>query len=84
MSANVSQITGFSQPFRQAQIKENIKALRHWPLWEEFAGDRWITIKFFGVRGRTSFVSAKFYNYTIHYMRATILILDDVITSPYE
>ena len=25
-----------------AQIKENIKALRHWPLWEEFTGDQWI------------------------------------------
>ena len=26
----------FAQPFVQAQIKENIKALRHWPLWGEF------------------------------------------------
>ena len=26
----------------QAQIKENIKAPRHWPLWGEFTGDRWI------------------------------------------
>ena len=26
----------------KAQIKENIKALRHWPVWGEFAGDRWI------------------------------------------
>ena len=24
------------------QIKENIKAPRHWPLWGEFIGDRWI------------------------------------------
>ena len=32
----------FTQPFVQAQIKENIKALRHWPLWGEFTGDRWI------------------------------------------
>ena len=24
------------------QIKEKIKALRHWPLCEEFTGDRWI------------------------------------------
>ena len=31
----------FTQPFIQAQIKENIKALRHWPLWGEFTGDRW-------------------------------------------
>ena len=32
----------FIQPFIQAQIKENIKAPRHWPLWGEFTGDRWI------------------------------------------
>ena len=28
--------------FVQAQIKEIIKALRHWPLWGEFNGDWWI------------------------------------------
>ena len=27
----------------KAQIKKNIKAPRHWPLWEEFTGDRWIS-----------------------------------------
>ena len=32
----------FAEPFVQAQIKENIKALRHWPLWGESTGDRWI------------------------------------------
>ena len=32
----------FAQPLIQAQIKENIKAPRHWPLWGEFNGDRWI------------------------------------------
>ena len=26
----------------QAQIKENIKDLRHWPLCGEFTGGRWI------------------------------------------
>ena len=31
-----------TQPFIQAQIKENIKAPRHWPLCGEFTGDRWI------------------------------------------
>ena len=36
-----SQIT---QPFIHAQIKENIKALLHWPLWGEFTGDRWIPL----------------------------------------
>ena len=32
----------FTQPFIQAQIKEIIKTLRHWPLYGEFTGDRWI------------------------------------------
>ena len=31
-----------NQPFIETQIKENIKAPRHWPLWREFTGDRWI------------------------------------------
>ena len=26
----------------KAQIKENMKAPRHWPLWREFTGDHWI------------------------------------------
>ena len=32
----------FTQAVIQAQIKENIKAPRHWPWWGEFTGDRWI------------------------------------------
>ena len=31
----------FTQPFIQAQIKENIQAPRHLPLWGEITGDRW-------------------------------------------
>ena len=31
--------TLFTQPFSQAQIKENIKAPRHWPLYGDFTGD---------------------------------------------
>ena len=31
-----------NQPLIQVQIKVNIKAPRHWPLWREFTGDRWI------------------------------------------
>ena len=30
----------FAQPFIRVQIKENIKAPRHWPLCGEFTGDR--------------------------------------------
>ena len=44
MGAMASQITslviGCSTVY--SQIKENIKAPRHWPLCEEFTGDRWI------------------------------------------
>ena len=32
----------FVQLFIQAQIKENTKAPRHWPLWGEFTGNGWI------------------------------------------
>ena len=45
MSSMASQITSlrlFTQPFVQMQIKENINALHHWPLWGEFTGDWWI------------------------------------------
>ena len=32
----------FTQPFIRAQIKENIKAPRHWSLCGQFTSDRWI------------------------------------------
>ena len=34
----------FAQPFVHAQIKENIKAPRYWPLWGESTADRWIPL----------------------------------------
>ena len=47
MSSIASQITCvsivFVQSFVQAQIKENTKAPRHWPLWGESIGHRWIS-----------------------------------------
>ena len=42
MASQITNITIFTQPFIQAQMKENIKAPRHWPLCGEFTGDRWI------------------------------------------
>ena len=33
-----------AQPFVQTQIKENTEAPRHWPLWGESPGDRWIPL----------------------------------------
>ena len=49
MGAVASQITYvslvlFIQPFVQAQIKENIKAPRYWPLWGEFTGHQSIPL----------------------------------------
>ena len=45
MSAMGSEITGgLIVPFVQAQIKENIKAPRHWPLRGESTGVRWIPL----------------------------------------
>ena len=44
MGAMASQINSLTvvitEPFIQAQIKENIKAPRHWPLWGEFTDNR--------------------------------------------
>ena len=34
----------FAHSFIQVQIKENTKALCHWPLWGESTGDRWIPL----------------------------------------
>ena len=34
----------FTQPFIQTQIKENIKAPRHWPLCGEFTG-HWLILR---------------------------------------
>ena len=45
MGPTASQITSLTivtQPFIQAQIKENIKAPHHWPLCGELIGERWI------------------------------------------
>ena len=45
MGAMASQITSLAIVYSTVysdQIKENIKAPRHWPLWWEFTGYRWI------------------------------------------
>ena len=42
MAYQITRLTLFTQPFIQAQIKENIKAPHHWPLCGEFTGHRWI------------------------------------------
>ena len=57
MGAMASQITSltiglFTQTFIKAQIEENIKALRHWPLCMEFTGHRWIPRTYGQLRGK--------------------------------
>ena len=42
MATEGGNISMFTQPFIRLQIKENLKAPRHWPLCGEFTGDRWI------------------------------------------
>ena len=42
MASQITSLTIFTQPFIQAQTKENTKAPRHWPLCGEFTGHRWI------------------------------------------
>ena len=46
MSSMASSITSLTIVYYstviQAQIKEKVKAPRHWPLWGEFTDDRWI------------------------------------------
>ena len=46
MASQITSLTRlFTQPFIQAQIIENIKALRHWPLWGEFTAQRASNVK---------------------------------------
>ena len=40
--SNLTALSLFTQPFIQTQIKENIKAPRHWLLCGEFTGGRWV------------------------------------------
>ena len=40
MASPASQL--YTQAFVHAQIKENIKVARHWPLCGELTGNRWI------------------------------------------
>ena len=59
----------FTQPFIQAEIKENIKAPRHWPLWGEFTGDRRITRTNGQLRGKCFHLmtSSWFFYFTVYF-----------------
>ena len=42
MASQNTSVSIVSSIFFQAEIKENVNAPRHWPLWGDFTGDRWI------------------------------------------
>ena len=42
MGVMAFQITSLTIVYSKVDIKENIKTPRHWPVWGEFTGDRWI------------------------------------------
>ena len=44
MATQIISLTNVYSTVIQAQVKENIKAPRHWPMCEEFTGDRWIPL----------------------------------------
>ena len=55
----------FTQPFIQTQIKENIKAPRHWPLCGELTGDRWIPRTKGQLRGKCFHLMTSSWQYMI-------------------
>ena len=65
----------------KAQIKENIKAPCHWPLWGEFTGDRWIP-RTKGVWHGKSYRLMLSWNQLLHWyimLWNFIIVHDDVI-----
>ena len=68
----------FTQLFIQVQIKENIKAPRHWPLCGEFTGDRWIP------RTKDRFRGKCFHLMTLSWLlRTATKGSTDMIVNPY-
>ena len=61
----------FTQPFIQAQIKEDIKALRHWPLWGESTSNQWIPLTKGQQRGKC-LLGWRYHVETLHATRWTI------------
>ena len=43
MASQITNLTIFYSTVIRAQITENIKAPRQWPLWGEFTGNRWFS-----------------------------------------
>ena len=63
----------FAQPFIQAQIKENIKAPRHWPLCAEFTGDRWIPRTNGQLRGKCFHLMTSSWSRSLHNRKYTMI-----------
>ena len=81
MGAIASQITSLTSvysTFIQAQIKENIKASRHWPLGGKFTGDRWIPHTNSQSRGKC------FHLMTSSWDQPTCISLGSVVTGSFH
>ena len=78
MSATAFQIKAprmFTQPCILEQIKENNKSPRHWSLWGEFTGDRWIPHTKGQQRGkRFHLMTSSWYNGTYIMSRAKLVM----------
>ena len=65
MASQITSLTIFYSTFFQAQIKEYIKAPRHWPLCGEFTGDRWILRTNGQLRGKCFQLMTSYHVYEI-------------------
>ena len=59
----------FTRPFIRAQIKENIKATRHWPLCREFTGDQWIPRTTDQWRGKCFHLATLWWNAVVRFSK---------------
>ena len=71
MASQIISLTIVYSPFIQAQIKENLKAPRHWPLWGEFTGHRWIPYTKGQWRGKCFhfMTSSRYHQYSFFFSR---------------
>ena len=72
----------FTQPFIKAQIKEDIIAPHHWPLWEEFTGDRWVPRTKGQQRGKNSTVQCRLLSDLRHEVRISNFVVSHVTHRP--
>ena len=68
MASQIPSLTMFTQPFIRVQIKENIKAPRHWPLWGKFTGNRWIPLTKGHLRGKCFHLMTSSWSGSTHFL----------------